>query len=297
LFHGALLTVSTLVVNVDTVNITFANPALRSGVPRIEIPTSVGRISLSVEGTAERAVFLWPSLFSDLHLYDLVIPLLGPDWRIIRVDGPGFGASERPQPNTQPEQYAEAVPELLDALGQERTIFAGTSWGGQIGAHLACRHADKVEALLLMNTPLEPAMGGHLTKLFLTRWFVRRTFFAKAVARTFFSPTTLKDAPGAVRAFTARFSGFEGRAAATTVATTLRAFPGLEGILPRISVPATVLCGEQDRLYSLEALGRTARKIPNAKIEVLPACGHLAPLEAPQAVARAITDLADRVSK
>lgn len=296
-FHGELLTVSTLVVNVDIVNLRHANPATGNGAPRIEIPTSVGRISLSVEGTAERAVFLWPSLFSDLHLYDLVVPLLGSDWRIIRVDGPGFGASERPRPNTQPEHYADAVVELLDALGQKKTFFAGTSWGGQIGAHLACRHPKRIEALLMMNTPLEPSVGGHLMKLFLTRWFVSSAFFASGVARAFFAPATLRGAPEVVRAFTARFAGFEGRAAATTVATTLRAFPGGEGILPQITAPTTVLLGELDRLGSPESLERIARKIPGARIEILPGCGHLAPLEAPQAVARAINELASRTQK
>jgi 3-oxoadipate enol-lactonase len=248
--------VSTLLVNVDIVNLRHANPATGNEAPRIEIPTSVGRISLSVEGTAERAVFLWPSLFSDLHLYDLVVPLLGSDWRIIRVDGPGFGASERPRPNTQPEHYADAVVELLDALGQKKTFFAGTSWGGQIGAHLACRHPKRIEALLMMNTPLEPSVGGHLMKLFLTRWFVSSAFFASGVARAFFAPATLRGAPEVVRAFTARFAGFEGRAAATTVATTLRAFPGGEGILPQITAPTTVLLGELDRLGSPESLER-----------------------------------------
>jgi 3-oxoadipate enol-lactonase len=67
--------------------------------------------------------------------------------------------------------------------------------------------------------------------------------------------------------------------------------------LPQITAPTTVLLGELDRLGSPESLERIARKIPGARIEILPGCGHLAPLEAPQAVARAINELASRTQK
>jgi pimeloyl-ACP methyl ester carboxylesterase len=50
--------------------------------------------------------------------------------------------------------------------------------------------------------------------------------------------------------------------------------------------------GEHDALYPPEAAMPLARLAPGASIEVVPWCGHLAPLEAPEAVAGALNSLA-----
>ncbi|MCU0232829.1 MAG: alpha/beta hydrolase, partial [Thermoanaerobaculales bacterium] len=64
--------------------------------------------------------------------------------------------------------------------------------------------------------------------------------------------------------------------------------------LAEIAVPAAVLVGEHDMpgfgAYSEEA----AAGIPGARLEVVPGCGHLLPLEAPERVAAAIIDVASR---
>ncbi len=57
------------------------------------VETRVGSIALADQG-AGAPVVLWPSVFSDHRLYDLVVRHLGEEWRPIRVDGPGFGQSE-----------------------------------------------------------------------------------------------------------------------------------------------------------------------------------------------------------
>ena len=55
--------------------------------------------------------------------------------------------------------------------------------------------------------------------------------------------------------------------------------------------PATFLMGAEDRLYPVEQMRPFAALAPNAKLVVIPSCGHLAPLEAPEVVAEALEDL------
>jgi pimeloyl-ACP methyl ester carboxylesterase len=57
-------------------------------------------------------------------------------------------------------------------------------------------------------------------------------------------------------------------------------------------VPTTILMGGQDALYPVDAAMPLARLAPEATIEVVPSCGHLAPLEAPEAVVAALDSLA-----
>jgi pimeloyl-ACP methyl ester carboxylesterase len=58
-------------------------------------------------------------------------------------------------------------------------------------------------------------------------------------------------------------------------------------------VPFTILMGGDDRLYPPDAMRPFAALAPHAVVEVVEGCGHLAPLEAPEAVASAIRRLAN----
>lgn len=57
----------------------------------------------------------------------------------------------------------------------------------------------------------------------------------------------------------------------------------------RINVPILVLCGERDQVDSPAMLQQELLPyIPEARVQILPAAGHLSMLEAPHALAQAI---------
>jgi pimeloyl-ACP methyl ester carboxylesterase len=254
------------------------------------IQTRLGTIALLDEGVGTPVV-LWPSLFSDHRLFAHVVPLLGDGWRTLRIDGPGFGQSDPPRGDVQPEVYADVVLEVLDALGVEQALIAGCSWGGQISAHLGVKAPARVQGVLIMNSPLGPSLGGHAFEVFGTRWFGSTELWGNGVARSMFSPASLKAHPERARAFASAFTSFDKKAAATTARTVLTRFPGLGEVLPRLVVPTTILMGAEDRLYPLERMRPFAALAPEAKLEIVASCGHLAPLEAPEAVAAALRTL------
>jgi pimeloyl-ACP methyl ester carboxylesterase len=64
----------------------------------------------------------------------------------------------------------------------------------------------------------------------------------------------------------------------------------------RVRAPTLVVWGDRDRLVSPRLAARTAAAIPGARLLVLPGVGHVAQMEAPQAVARAIAALWDGVT-
>jgi pimeloyl-ACP methyl ester carboxylesterase len=254
------------------------------------VPTRVGAIAIADEG-AGTPVVLWPSLFSDHRLYAPLVPLLGDRWRTIRIDGPGFGQSDAPLGEVQADVYADVVLEILDALGLERAFVAGCSWGGQIAAHVGVKAPGRVRGVLIMNSPLGPSLGGHAFEVWGTRWFGATAFWGNGVARSMFSPASQEAHPERVRAFASAFTSFDKAAAAVTARTVLTRFPGLGEVLPRLAVPTTILMGAEDRLYPVERMRPFAALAPQAKLEVVPSCGHLAPLEAPEAVAEALESL------
>lgn len=257
------------------------------------VPTRVGTIALADHGTGTPVV-LWPSLFSDHRLYTHVRHHLGDAWRTVCVDGPGFGSSDPPKGEVQADEYADVVLEVLDALKIERAFVAGCSWGGQVAAHVGARSPQRVSGVLIMNAPLGPSLGGHAFEVLGTRWFGASAFWGSGVARSMFAKSTRGMHPERVKAFVGAFRSFDRKAAATTVQTVLTRSPGLEQILPGLSVPTTFLMGAEDALYPVERMLPLARLAATAHVEIVPSCGHLTPLEAPEAVAAALSALASR---
>ncbi len=238
----------------------------------------------------------WPSLFSDHRLYDRVVAHLGSGWRSISIDGPGFGRSDPPAGEGQPSRYADAVGDLLDELSIGSAYFAGCSWGGQIGAQFAVRHADRTRGALLMNTPLEPSNGGPSALVAATHWIGSSRFFGRGVARSMVSAATRRQHPVRIKEFASSAASFDRVAAATTVRTVLTRSSGLIDLLPQINVPVTFLMGADDQLCPFDRLLPIAHSTPGAAVEIVPGCGHLAPLEAPETVARMLSELAARTA-
>ena len=74
-------------------------------------------------------------------------------FHVVAVDAPGFGES----PPLPPERYAvDSLAGLLwrvaDALGLERPVLAGHSWGGTVVVHAAADRPSSVAALVLFDS-------------------------------------------------------------------------------------------------------------------------------------------------
>jgi pimeloyl-ACP methyl ester carboxylesterase len=80
---------------------------------------------------------------------------IGRRYRLIAMDLPGHGRSEDardPERTYCMSGYADAVVEVLRAVGIDRTAMLGWSLGGHIGIDMAARH-DSLQALMISGTP------------------------------------------------------------------------------------------------------------------------------------------------
>src|SRR5205814_1327729 len=88
------------------------------------------------------------------------IPVLAESYRVLAVDQPGFGRSDKP---TEHGQYftfsADALAGFLDTLGVQRAHLLGNSLGGGTATRFALRHPDRAGRLVLMapGGPGQPA--------------------------------------------------------------------------------------------------------------------------------------------
>jgi pimeloyl-ACP methyl ester carboxylesterase len=110
-------------------------------------------------------IFFWHALgdHTSLQLVDAA-PILVDEYgyRLIGIDAPGFGGSPR-LPNERYEIPAliELAGDLLDTLGLEKPVWAGSSWGGIIGVQFAAAHSERLSALVLIDGGYLDPESGH----------------------------------------------------------------------------------------------------------------------------------------
>lgn len=119
-------------------------------------------------------------------------------------------------------------------------------------------------------------LGGHQMQVLGTRLMGSSAFWGRGVARSMIAAPTNQTHPERLADFVAAFADFGRVAATATVRTLLTRSPGLATVLPNLRVPTTILMGAQDALYPVDAAMPLARLAPEATIEVVPDCGHLA---------------------
>jgi len=76
---------------------------------------------------------------------------LSQDYRVIMVDLRGHGWSTNPANTFTMRQSGEDIAALLDKLGIQKTRAIGISAGGMTLLHLATRHPERVEAMVLIG--------------------------------------------------------------------------------------------------------------------------------------------------
>ena len=88
---------------------------------------------------------------------------LSGDFRVIAVDQPGFGDSDKPiGARYDAAFFARAAVELLDALEIDRAHVVGNSLGGRVALEIGIRHPERVRRLGLLAPSLAWRRGGAL---------------------------------------------------------------------------------------------------------------------------------------
>jgi pimeloyl-ACP methyl ester carboxylesterase len=106
-------------------------------------------------------VVLAPGLTANAHSFDgLVEAGLDGAARVLALDLRGRGESDQPDAGYEIEDHARDVLGLLDALGLERVVMGGHSFGGLLTYWLAANPPERVERCIVLDAPaqVDPAI-------------------------------------------------------------------------------------------------------------------------------------------
>ena len=204
-----------------------------------------------------------------------------PPGRVVALDLPGHGARhDPPGPESMSvDEYAAAVEEDCERLDLRSVYVAGHSLGGAIVLALALRPGSRVRGLALIGTGARLRVAPQLLES------------ARSDPE---SATRMLDALGVAAGHERLAAEFREQAWATLPGILYRDLAACEAFdmmadLPRISQPAIVIAGEQDRLTPPKYAQFLVDHLPSATLALIPDAGHYLPIEQPGALATTLT--------
>jgi pimeloyl-ACP methyl ester carboxylesterase len=189
----------------------------------------------------------------------------------LALDLPGHGRSGGLDGLPGIEAYADFVARFVETLGLRRFVLVGRSMGGAIGLALAQRHPTWLAGLVLACSAARFDLPGESIET--CRNIVRGRLPQQFTTETF-SPATGMDLMR--EAWTEQVKTDPRVRLSDLLAC--QAFDG-QALLAGIRTPTLVVAGADDRVTPPAKAEELARGIPDARLEVIAAAGHQAPLE------------------
>ena len=233
------------------------------------------------EGTGTVVLFLhgWQD---NLHTFDSLIPLFSSDFRLIRLDLPGFGESEMPKETWDLEKYVRFVESFIEKLDVKVYAFVGHSFGGRIiikGVSMQKLHADKI---ILINS-------AGVTKRNTTRNMLLKVLAKIGKIITYIPPLIFwRDT---LRKKMYRFIGSDYLNAGTLKKTFLKMISeNLSESAQKITIPTLLIWGENDTETPLSDGKQLSQLIHHSTLEVIRGAGHFVHKEKSREVATLVQE-------
>jgi pimeloyl-ACP methyl ester carboxylesterase len=205
--------------------------------------------------------------------YDLLLP-----------EHPGYGQSDRPTWMRGVRDLAAVYQGLLAALDIARPNLLGLGYGGWIAAEMASlAPRDFAKLILVGPMGIKPPQGDILDQALVSHIdYARAGFHDQAAFDAVYGVEPSTDQ--LVEWDLCREMNFRLAWKPYMHSQTL---PHLLGA---VRAPALVVWGAEDRVVPISAADRFMAGLPDARLAVVPACGHCVEMEKPAEFARLVTE-------
>ena len=257
------------------------------------------RLHYVAAGDGEPVVLLhgWPT---SSFLWRNVMPEIAKGNRVIALDLPGFGLSDKPLDVSYSFRYFDRVlSDAFDALGLESTSLAVHDLGGPVGLYWACQHTERLQRLALLNTLVYPEVSWAVV-LFVAACRLPgiRSYVASPAGLRFAMRFGVADrrrlTDEALANVQAPFVSRDARRALLKAGQNLspKGFKEIAAKLPSLDVPVRVIYGERDRILPdvAKTMHRVQGDLPQTEVTVLADCGHFLQEERPEEIGRLLAE-------
>jgi pimeloyl-ACP methyl ester carboxylesterase len=236
--------------------------------------------------------------------WDAVLPRLAAHYDVLAPDLLGHGESAKPHGDYSLGAYANAVRDLLEALGENRATFVGHSLGGGVAMQFAYQFLERCERLVLVDSG---GLGREVHPL------LRAAALPGAgLVLPWLSSTTSRGVGALVRGMRRlgiragpdldetwrSFVSLEDPAARRAFIQTVRGVMDLSG--QRVSanerlylaegLPTLIVWGENDPLLPVRHARAAHERMPGSRLEIFPEAGHFPHRDDPERFAGVLGD-------
>jgi pimeloyl-ACP methyl ester carboxylesterase len=243
-----------------------------------------GPVLVLVHGFGSEALFDWGSV---------ILPL-AKTHRVLAIDEIGWGSSDKPQIDYSIQTFVDFLGEFLRTQHIDHFALAGESLGGWIVANYT------IQALAPSNTGkyaipkpdkliLEDAAGHNAIHVNGPAQVSGTLADAAGIKMIFYHKDWIT--PELVHAaFALKLKANDGFTQRSVRTNAKMDSETVVGKLDGITIPTLVVWGGNDGVVPIADGKDYAAKIPNAKLVVVPECGHVASMEQPKAFLAAVSE-------
>lgn len=236
--------------------------------------------------------------------WDAVIPRLAEHYDVLAPDLLGHGESAKPRGDYSLGAYANALRDLLEALGKNRATLVGHSLGGGIAMQFAYQFLGRCERLVLVDSgglgrevhPLLRAAALPGAELVLPWLSTTTSRGVGALVRgmnrlgiragpdldeTWRSFVSLRE-PAARRAFIQTVRGVMDLSGQRVIAN--------ERLYLAEGLPTLIVWGENDPLIPVRHARASHERIAGSRLEIFPEAGHFPHRDDPERFAKVLAD-------
>lgn len=244
-------------------------------------------------GSGGRAFLLLHGFGANIYTWRELISPLSRLGRVVAVDRPGFGFTERVPPgDINPytvEGEAALLVELLRKLNITRAVVVAHSSGAATALYMAQLHPELVEALVLIAPSVRQPRWRLVAELPLSDvWgplFIKATapLLERLLYEAWFNKSRLT--PDVVAMYKAPLKLDDWHLGLYWVVK-YRKEPQID--FEKILQPTAIIHCEEDKIVPLRESLELHNKLRNSTVRILSSCGHLPHEEVPELVARQV---------
>ncbi len=240
-------------------------------------------------GQGDETILIIPGLGTSIDYWQLVIPGLAEVCRVVAVDPPGFGKSDKPDVKYDLPWIADQIVAFMDARGIERATLMGGSLGGHLAMLIAIDHPERVNRLVLMGSCGAWPEPGILAVIGLaTIW--QDPIVIEHLRRNW--PKIYRDIVSSNGEVSRRLLMHQlalmadlpayapaGRAASRALKSIF--YHSCRSRMDQIRVPALLIWGDNDQIHLLPEAAFLRQHLPDARLVIVPDSAHEVILDQP----------------
>src|SRR5207237_6968751 len=238
---------------------------------------------------------------------------LAANHRVLAIDLPGFGHSDKPVLEYTIELFVKAVRDVMASEELTRAAVMGVSMGGRVALGLALEWPELVQRLMLVDAlGVGPPRRVLAYRILLTKGLGELTLSGTARALRRMNPATIRrfwgwylNRPGRVDSIWsnqriadhgALLSRPEYRAAYLSA---LRSIAGMRSLrdgvvvearLPELRMPTLLVWGRHDHIFPASHAEAALKRLPNGRAEIFEESGHTPQMEEPERFNQLVLD-------